>query len=354
LLQAAHSGASQAVLALVAAGAGVNAVDKKGNTALHLLAGCKFSAVTAAMNALLAAGADPSMPNAKRVLPLMVATETGNTEAIAILAAARTAPSKSAARTSTPLHVLAKSKVSTVAADIRVLVAGGADLNAVDAEGTTPLQQATLANNLEAIAALAAAGAKARLSYKSGITPLHRIARQPASPWSRTVPLLVSAGADVDALDAQGESALHAAVAADNKDIVMALVAAGANVRISLRDGSTPLHYVCKDRGPSAVVGITKLMAAGAQVNAVDEHGRTPLHVVVTLLGDTLPTIDALVDVGVNVQAADDEGWIPIVDAVSSHQTEVARRLLTAGSHVAPSMAACQLASAAGVDAAWL
>ena len=58
--------------------------------------------------------------------------------------------------------------------------------------------------------------------------------------------------------------------------MVGALLAAGAEVNAVDKDGDTPLHLASR-YGREVVVGA--LLAAGAEVNAVDNNGKTPLDV---------------------------------------------------------------------------
>jgi len=88
---------------------------------------------------------------------------------------------------------------------------------------------------------------------------------------------LVRLGADVNARNVSGSSALHYACHYDtfNEDVVRLLVAAGAQVNLTedaSSGGFTPLHYAA-EAGSSAVCAF--LVAAGADTKATDAYGRT-------------------------------------------------------------------------------
>ena len=88
---------------------------------------------------------------------------------------------------------------------------------------------------------------------------------------------LVRLGADVNARNLSGSSALHYACHYDtfSEDVVRLLVAAGAEVNRAedaISGGFTPLHYAA-EAGSAAVCAF--LVTAGADATAVDAYGRT-------------------------------------------------------------------------------
>ncbi|KAK9819906.1 hypothetical protein WJX72_003824 [[Myrmecia] bisecta] len=86
--------------------------------------------------------------------------------------------------------------------------------------------------------AVAAAGAYVQAVSSSG-TPLHWAAGQ---GQTAAVVALVDAGADVDALDADGLTALLLAAVASAQDAAVQLIQAGADIQPSLPGGLTALH----------------------------------------------------------------------------------------------------------------
>jgi ankyrin repeat protein len=94
-----------------------------------------------------------------------------------------------------------------------------------------------------------------------------------------TVKLLIDAEADVNAVDANGWTALFKAVINDEQDrgfpeVVQALIDAGANIEARLAYGITPL-MLAAGRGEAGVIEV--LLKAGADVKARNEGGRTAL-----------------------------------------------------------------------------
>src|SRR2546426_4418787 len=76
------------------------------------------------------------------------------------------------------------------------------------------------------------------------------------------------------AVEADGSTALHAAVRLDNLEIADLLIAAGANVKAATRYNITPLSLACAS-GNAAM--IERLLKAGADANSTSEEGQTVL-----------------------------------------------------------------------------
>lgn len=83
---------------------------------------------------------------------------------------------------------------------------------------------------------------------------------------------LIKAGANVDAMDNDGETALHRVMYED--DLSLALLQGGANPNIKIESGETLLHGACS-RHYSTLV--RELIQRGTDVNAQDLEGVTPL-----------------------------------------------------------------------------
>ncbi|KAJ5458387.1 hypothetical protein N7475_009775 [Penicillium sp. IBT 31633x] len=86
---------------------------------------------------------------------------------------------------------------------------------------------------------------------------------------------IMGPGAEIDAVELRGKTALHIATAHDREDIVQLLLAHNAGVNAASDGGWTPLHNAC-DKGCEGIVRI--LLGEGAQINAQLLNGVTPLH----------------------------------------------------------------------------
>ncbi len=98
---------------------------------------------------------------------------------------------------------------------------------------------------------------------------------------------------------------LHLAVELGDLKSLDALLAAGARVNVSNREGATPLH-ACVALNHTQPELRQRLLAAGAHEAWRDFHGRTPAHALAlaTAAGAPAPPAVASTTVGVNVGAA--------------------------------------------------
>lgn len=86
---------------------------------------------------------------------------------------------------------------------------------------------------------------------------------------------LINQGANVNAANGNGETALHAAASTGNLAAAQALLQHGANVNAQTIRGWTPLHTAARfGRGNVAAL----LLNRGAQRNSVNADGRTPMQ----------------------------------------------------------------------------
>jgi ankyrin repeat protein len=228
--------------------------------------------------------------------------------------------------------------------DVKILVARGADVNAVDNDGYTPLHMAAMSGYADKARFLLEKGARLKAFTKYGAAPLHLAAeRRRFDPV--LLGLLVGPANDsqVNLRDGEGRTPLWRAADADNADSVKWLLDHGADPNMANARGEQPLDRVlllgymkvartlCEngaspnaitedsmtvliaviDRGkPGAIdfllslkfdpnfkckgdrtalhmaatkanqVAAKALLAAGATINAADENGRTPLDYV--------------------------------------------------------------------------
>lgn len=186
----------------------------------------------------------------------------------------------------------------------RELLRSGADMNARGgAKGETPLCSAVRCGQVNKVHFLLAAGADANLTDSQEETPLYTAALRGDADVCRQ---LLAAGAQVDAGDKKtGASPLLAVLSAgyagklprtEADTIALLLLNAGAQTGAADAEGNTLLHFA----SPAV---IHRLLAAGLSPHATNYLGRTPLF-----SSRERAVVDALLAAGADIQAHDGEG----------------------------------------------
>ena len=190
---------------------------------------------------------------------------------------------------------------------IKVLIDAGADVNArtrevppsrrwlyslgdvswVDFTGQTPFLRAALSGDTAAMRLLLAHGADPNLATQAGTTPLMAAAGVNwvvAQTYTESKQALVDAvtlclelGADVNATNSMGLTALLGAANRGSNDIIELLVSRGARLDVQDKEGRTPIRWaegvflaaVGAERKPATIALLEKLIAAsGAAASA--------------------------------------------------------------------------------------
>jgi len=202
LMVAAQSGWEQIAAELIRAGASLDLVDQNGDTALHYAADFKQPRM---MKLLLDAGANPNIQDKWKQTPLIMCASDHDWDGFSLLMDKK------------------------------------ADFNLATPHGGTALHYAAGHGDLAMVKALVASGADVnRPGEKNGATPLMVACRD----WAHSyiVGPLLAGGADVNARDKDGRTALHHAVdPLLNIPLVELLLEKGANAALADNNGVTPI-----------------------------------------------------------------------------------------------------------------
>ena len=175
------------------------------------------------------------------------------------------------------------------------------------AAADSAVAEAAERGDLEAVRTLLRQGADVNAAQGDGMTALHWASEGGRVAMAET---LVRAGGDLEAVTRVGRyTPLHLAARAARPATVGVLLAAGADPRASTTTGgSTPLHFAAA-AGSAAAVSL--LVDAGADVNAREAaRGQTPLMFAAAL--NRVEAIHALLDGGADLEAASKVVSMPV------------------------------------------
>ena len=124
---------------------------------------------------------------------------------------------------------------------IELLIAQGADVNARDSNGNTPLMLAARSGHSEIVQFLIDRGADVHLKDNLGNTPLIDTAGYASEFALKVIEILIAEGADVQAKNKNSNTALINAARSGRSDVVELLVKEGADVNAESKTGQTAL-----------------------------------------------------------------------------------------------------------------
>lgn len=307
LLEAARHGDTEGVQKLLKQGANIEARDQGGSTPLaiavdygHLQTADMLLQQGGSLAGAGLSGNDALIANARDGTPHRVefllrhASPNAKTKNDALFAAAETAPAVFAVIAdpkAPPVPVQNMGPSLEEGNTAEVLLENGAELEARDVEGATPLIRAAEFGNLDVARVLLSRGADVDARDKFGRTALISAACECASidmPATIDVlKLLVSKKANVNAVDKDGETALMAAAEAGETENVRFLVDSGAQVNATDHRGNSAL-MLAAGAGPNNAAHAVEttdvvklLLSRGANPSIRNRHTRTALDLAV-------------------------------------------------------------------------
>ncbi|GMF27294.1 unnamed protein product [Phytophthora fragariaefolia] len=177
-----------------------------------------------------------------------------------------------------PLHVVKQS--IDMAMIIQSLIDAGADIDAKEKHGLTPLMFMCSRSSLEGSATLLALGADVHcVAWTNGFSALEFAVK---SERTELVELCLSKGSNPNAATLDGSTSLHLAAALANTDIILRLLQGGANPNAQNRYGQTPAALLLASApgggNDARILCLEVLTCAGCRLDKRDLFGRQASH----------------------------------------------------------------------------
>lgn len=235
LFDAVKSGCAALIESLLAAGASVEARDRFANTPLLLAAA---AGQNEAIKLLLAAGAKINHRNLAGSSPLLRAAMDNRLQTTVLLLQHGADPNLANGQKLSALHAAAYNGNDKL---VQALLAHGAAADAMDTTGKSPAIYAAARGYVEIVEQLIAAGVDPNRHYGNGLTLLMWAAGHsndtPRRDGVNTVLRILALGAELDAVDNRGWSALMIAAERGHAEVATLLLERGADPTIADNDG---------------------------------------------------------------------------------------------------------------------
>ncbi|MBC7503209.1 MAG: ankyrin repeat domain-containing protein, partial [Herminiimonas sp.] len=220
-------------------------------------------------------------------------------ERIAILAALGANPNATDQNGNTPMLIAAKRNDGDVVGVVKALVAQGADVNIAGEGANMPIHYAAGKDNIPLVATLLENGARLEVVNQKCNSPMHLAAT--FSDNGRMIDFLVQAGHRIDIGDLHDNHPIHhAALNAVSFEPLRALLRHGANINQHNWNRLTPLHFHAS--WATNADRVAELQALGADFEALTDEGGTVLHDAASGKADP-QVIRALIACGANPKA---------------------------------------------------
>lgn len=336
---------------LLESGANVNQKDMYGDTILHVASMSNVSPETLGMFA--GAGADINIRNKKGLTPIATSIEHGRNEQVNFFAANGADIHAEDARKNTPLisvlkrpddmykFLVIKENASSIDSEgntpllvalknnasfdrIQYIADLDSNVNARNRDGESALFVAVEKNNRKAGELLLSRNADIFAANTQNISPL----RKSLESQNESEQWLINS-TTIQSSDGSGNSVLHYASEWHlPNDVMNFLIQKGANVNAVNGNGETPLFSAAKADNTDAIDSLVK---SGASLAARDNLGSSPLHAAVRW--NSLTAAEKLINMGLNIDCQNVGGKTPLAEAAVEGNITMAKLLLRHGAN---------------------
>jgi len=253
--------------------------------------------------------------------PLMIAVDLGNKEIVRMLIQAG-ADVNIEHRGETALGIIFENMIDDDDREIAmVLIDAGANLNQRDINGKTPLIDAVMMEEPKLVSKILIKGADMDARDNTGSTALMYASE---NGNKEIVTMLIDS--NVNSVDRNDHSALYKAFLNNHNDIVDMLIQAGANINSELLRAAII--------NPSPIIDnlVRKLIQSGADVLTMDDEGNTPL--MLALRRRNVNIAKLLIKkggIGSNIITQDTRGDTPLMIALQKGDIDLAKLLIKDG-----------------------
>ncbi len=161
----------------------------------------------------------------------------------------------------------------------------GVPTESTNDKGETPLCLAVIGGHVPTISTLLSHNADIEVRTKKGLTPLLCARENVSTSRINAMRALLSAGANIDAQDENGDTALHQAVSLSRPDWVTLLLSFTPNLEVRNNVGQTPLlravDFAPLSNVEKTLETVQLLLTAGANAKSTDEKGQTAVLIVI-------------------------------------------------------------------------
>ncbi|PWT98602.1 MAG: hypothetical protein C5B51_28870 [Terriglobia bacterium] len=232
------------------------------------------------------------------------------------------------------------------AAAVDMIAKKSADVNAAEADGSTPLLWAASFNDADLVKRLLQAGANPNIRNQLGSTPLVEAALNANTDAIRA---LLDAGADPNAAGADGQTALMVVARTSNVAAARLLLDKGANpnAKEAQREQTALMWAAAVSQGAM----MRELLARGAEVDTRSAKDlmtplvssepraqpRPPGGMTAMLFASRegcMDCVKALVEHGAKLDLPDPEGVTPLISAVFNAHFDLAKYLVEQGANI--------------------
>lgn len=269
----------EGMMFLFKAGANPNIKDEMGKTVLHCA--IKFEASRSAISFLLEYGVDLNkQDDLDSSTALHYAVEKNNIELVKLLLENGADPNLKNEDDCTPVIIAAQEGYDKI---VSLLIRFNADLNIVDATGSTALHYAAARGSIgnKVLPLLLQEGLNPNVQNNNGWAPLH-YAISFEDDTVEGVTLLLQAGANLTIKTACGDTPLSLAIRGCFNNKIDLLIKAGIDINEQDNQNRTPLHwavaYAIKNSSANHAKIVCILLEIGADPTIEDEEGYSPLH----------------------------------------------------------------------------